>query len=367
LGVEWRTVFVVVAAILVVAAGVVVLVSRQRSRRATPPAGPQTPVMAQQIAVVVNPSKEGAIALVATVKRMCAERSLPRPIIFETTVGEPGGPQALAAVAAGADVVVAAGGDGTVRAVASAMVGSRVPMGIIPVGTGNLLARNLDLPLTSVADGVGVVMDGRDRHIDIGRARVVATDVGPDGVPRPGAATVGDTEVFLVIAGLGFDAAMVVDTVDTLKRRVGWIAYFLAGMRHLHERRMKVSVWSDDRPEVTTKLRSILVGNCGKLPGGVLLLPHAVIDDGVLDVAGIDTRGGIAGWAQLLVEVLLQGTRIRNNSLPKIGRIRHSRARKVRIRVDGPAEHAQVDGDPLGRLTEIETWVEPGALLVRTA
>jgi diacylglycerol kinase family enzyme len=183
-----------------------------------------------------------------------------------------------------------------------------------------------------------------------------------------GAARVGDTQLFVVIAGLGFDAAMVVDTNDSLKRRVGWPAYFIGGIRHLHERRMQVAVSLDGRPEVATKLRSILVGNCGKLPGGVVLLPGAVIDDGILDVAGIDTRGGLAGWAQLLGEVILQGTRIRNNSPYKIGRILHTRARRAIIRVVSDAgEYAQVDGDLLGRVGELETWVEPGALVVRVA
>ncbi len=316
------------------------------------------------VAVVVNPSKEGADELVETVKRVCEDAALPAPLFYETTVEEPGGPQARAAVAAGADVVVAAGGDGTVRAVASAMAGSDVPMAIIPVGTGNLLARNLDLPLTSVEEGMAVVLGGRDRHIDVGWARVTETDVGLDGEPRPDAATLGDTQMFLVIAGLGFDAAMVADADDSLKRRIGWVAYFLAGVRHLHGRRIRATVTLDDGEPATTRLRSIMVGNCGRLPGGVTLLPDAEIDDGVLDVAAIDTRGGLAGWAQLLGEVVMQGAGLRNDLPGKIGRIDHARARRTVIRVES-GEHAQVDGDPMGRLLELETWVDPGALLVR--
>jgi diacylglycerol kinase family enzyme len=96
----------------------------------------------------------------------------------------------------------------------------------------------------------------------------------------------------------------------------------------------------------------------------VTLLPDAEIDDGVLDVAAIDTRGGLAGWAQLLGEVVMQGAGLRNDLPGKIGRIDHARARHTLIRVEG-GEHAQVDGDPMGRVIELEIWVDPGALLVR--
>lgn len=314
------------------------------------------------LGVVINPSKEGAEDVRAAVERVCAEAALPAPLFYETAVDDPGTGQARQALADGADVVVAAGGDGTVRAVAQALAGTGRPMGLIPVGTGNLLARNLDLPLTSVPDAVAVVLGGTDRAIDVGRARV--TEFAPDAEPL----TDGDphrAHIFLVIAGLGFDAAMVADADDQLKAKVGWVAYFLAGARHLHGRRMRVTIRLDDGEAVEARLRTIMVGNCGRLPGGITLLPDAVIDDGELDVAAIDTRGGLAGWAQLFGEVVAQGLGVRNDLPGKIGRIDHTRARRAVIRVDG-GEQAQVDGDPLGSAVELETWVEPGALVVRT-
>ena len=226
----------------------------------------------EQVAVVVNPSKEGAAALVETMKRVCEDAALPPPRFYETTVEEPGTAQARQARAEGADVVVAAGGDGTVRAVASGMVGSDVPMAILPVGTGNLLARNLDLPIASVEEAMSVVIGGRGRRIDVGWARVTETEVGLDGKPRPDAGVVGDTQLFLVIAGLGFDAAMVADADADLKRRMGWFAYFVAGIRHLQGRRMTVQVSLDRGPALEARLRTIMVGNCGRLPGGIGLL-----------------------------------------------------------------------------------------------
>jgi diacylglycerol kinase (ATP) len=378
----------ILALVVAVAALVVALAiwSRQERARETQAAlaAPVGRPGGEQLAVVVNPSKDGATEVVETVRRLCAEAALPEPLILETTVEDPGGGQARAALAAGADVVLAAGGDGTVRAVAEAMVGTGRPMGLVPAGTGNLLARNLDIPLTSAEEALAVVLAGNQRAIDVGWARVLEyadegerdtdgrDDDGPPdgdetdggGMTGGGAARDGQPHIFLVIAGLGFDAAMVADADDTLKARVGWMAYFLAGVRHLHGRRMRASIRLDDEPPVGARLRSVMVGNCGRLPGGITLLPDAIVDDGELDVAAIDTRGGLAGWAQLFGEVVMQGFGVRTELPAKIGRIDHARATRVWIRVEG-GEQAQVDGDSLGRAVELETWVEPGALLVR--
>ncbi|GHS86306.1 sphingosine kinase [Actinomycetota bacterium] len=324
------------------------------------------------IAFVANPTKNGVSDLRAVVRRACAEQYLPEPLWLETTQEDPGVGQAREALERGADVVVAVGGDGTVRAVAEALVGTGVPMGLLPVGTGNLLARNLDIPLNDPLAALQIAISGPDRAIDVGWLRVLrfesdvrdevaqATDDLPEGtdVPRD--------HIFLVIAGIGFDAAMVADADDDLKAKVGWIAYFVAGVKHLHGRRLRTTVTLDDAPPTTTRLRSLLVGNCGRLPGGITLLPDAVLDDGWLDIAAIDTRGGIAGWAQLFGEVVLQGVGVRNQLPAKIGRIDHARTREVHLRVEG-GEHVQVDGDVLGVASELSARVEPGALVVRTA
>lgn len=382
----------IVALVVALAAlGVVLLVWRtERRRPPEPPAtapGAVTPAAREaarpatvhrpRLAVVINPSKEGADELRAAVRRVCSEAALPEPKFFETTVEDPGTGQAREAIDWGADVVVAAGGDGTVRAVAEAMVGTGRPMGLIPAGTGNLLARNLDIPLTSVREALAVVLGGQNRKIDVGWARVLEYADRPEerpdsqpGLPPPPHDAAGEPEVelakhiFLVIAGLGFDAAMVADTDDRLKAKIGWIAYFVSGVRHLHAHRMRARITLDDRPPVEARLRTLMAGNCGLLPGGITLLPDAIIDDGELDVAAVDTRGGLAGWAQLLGEVVIQGAGLRNDLPGKIGRIDHARAKRVHVHVAG-GEQAQVDGDPLGRATELEMWVEERSLVVR--
>ncbi|WP_308201794.1 diacylglycerol/lipid kinase family protein [Cellulomonas fimi] len=302
--------------------------------------------------------------------RLCAEQELPEPLWLETTIEDPGVGQTRAAVERGADVVVAIGGDGTVRAVAEALVGTGVPMGLMPLGTGNLLARNLDIPLSDPLAAMRVAVEGRDRTIDVGWLRVqrwesdVHDDVAEAADDLPDDSDAPRDHIFLVIAGVGFDAAMVADADEQLKARVGWIAYFVAGMKHLHGRRSRVHVRLDDQPVTTTRLRSLLIGNCGKLPGGITLLPDAELDDGWLDVAAIDTRAGIAGWAQLFGEVVLQGVGVRNDLPAKIGRIDHTRAQEVRLVVPG-GDHVQVDGDVVGRVTELTARIDPGALVVR--
>jgi diacylglycerol kinase (ATP) len=320
----------------------------------------------QLVAFVANPSKPDVALLKAAIERSRRERNLQEPLWYETTIADPGIGQARKAVAEGADVVVAIGGDGTVRAVAEGLVGTGIPMGLMPLGTGNLLARNLDLPLSDPLEAMRIALDGRDRTIDVGWLKVITWESEVDGGTADPETEALRDYLFLVIAGLGFDAAMVADTDEQLKRRVGWIAYFVAGFKHLHGRRTRMHLRLDDQPMSSARLRSLLIGNCGKLPGGITLLPDAVLDDGWPDIAAIDTRAGIAGWAQLWGEVMMQGVGVRNDLPAKIGRIDHTRAQEVRLVVQG-GEHVQVDGDVVGRVAELSARVDPGALVVRVA
>ncbi len=376
---------IVAAVLAVVAVGLAVHNHRSlgRHRRHVAPGGgpPAEPDEGDhpQVAFVANPTKPGVGALHDAAVRACAERYLPEPLWFETTAEDPGVGQTRRAIDAGAHVVVAIGGDGTVRAVAEGLIGTDVALGLLPQGTGNLLARNLDLPLGDVDELLRIALTGRDRAIDVGWLTVerdesevddVVADADPLAVEpeatSPGARQDARRHLFLVISGLGFDAAMVADADEELKARVGWIAYFVAGVRHLHSRRMRVELSQDDAAWQRMRLRSVLIGNCGRLPGGITLLPDAEIDDGWLDIGAIDTRGGIVGWAQLLGEVAMQRFGFRADLPNRIGRIDHSRARTVAIRSREP-QQLQVDGDTIGRVLEVSATVEEHALRVRVA
>lgn len=364
-------------------------------------------------AVVFNPSKyDDGAGLRRLVTEIAADAGLPEPLWFETTVEDPGLGQARDAIEQGASVVVSAGGDGTVRAVAEALAGTKVPMGLIPLGTGNLLARNLDLPLGSQRDVISTALTGRNRPMDLGwlrteplspedeekvRGRSDASTAGSAEKTDSGEAAEGryldgslpedeseleekasdvgeipaedpDKEhVFLVIGGLGFDAAMVSGADDALKAKLGWIAYFVAGVQHLTGRKIQATAeLGGSGPGEPFSARTILFANCGRLPGGVVLFPDAQLDDGWLDIAAIDTRGGLIGWADLLRKVTLQGLGIRKDLMPyKTGSIEFRRARDVIVHTEEP-EHVQVDGDLIGYATIVRARVEQGGLVVRT-
>lgn len=305
-------------------------------------------------AFVINPIKvPDPVALRGLAVRTATALGLPEPLWFETTEEDPGYGQARRAVAEGASVVVAAGGDGTVRTVADALAGGEVPMGLIPMGTGNLLARNLDLPIGDTRALVKVALDGRNHALDVGYLKADGADLDSR------------EHCFLVMAGLGFDAAMVAGADHDLKKKVGWFAYFLAGARHLHGRRLRVRMTIDDGVSRPLRLRSLLFANCGRLPGGIVLLPDAEIDDGWLDIAGIDTKGGVFGWASLFGKVVLQGVGVRRGLPTSGGTIEFWRGREAHVTTDTP-EPVQVDGDLVGRADVVHVTLRRAALTVRT-
>jgi len=212
------------------------------------------------------------------------------PSFLETTLDDRGLGLARGAVAAGAQLVVAAGGDGTVRACAQALAGTQVPLAIVPLGTANLAARALGLP-SGLAGALAVGFGGHERRIDLGAAEVAG---------RAGALT------FAAMAGIGLDAEVVAATPRRLKSRAGWLAYAAAGIVHLPGRGECFTVRLDDGEPLARRARCVVVGNAGLLPGGFALLPRARLDDGLLDV-GILAPTGPAGWLRVARRVLTGG------------------------------------------------------------
>ncbi|WGW11222.1 diacylglycerol kinase family protein [Saxibacter everestensis] len=293
-------------------------------------------------AVVINPLKSEGHGLRATVEAVCRQEGWAAPLWLETTADDPGSGQTQQAIDQGVDVVIAAGGDGTVRTVAEQLAGTDIPLGILPLGTGNLLARNLDFTLTRNEWAIRVALWGRDRRIDVARAQMA-----PD---------LDESHVFLVIAGLGFDAAVMAGTSSDLKKKVGWWAYLDAGMRNLSGKRARVELQIDDEPPFRRRVRTVLGGNCGKLPGGIELMPDAKIDDGLLDVMSVAPRG-IVGWFGVAARVLGRQRR----GLPIV---EHFQGRSVHIQSEETLE-VQLDGDPIGSTHNLTMFIDEGALLVR--
>lgn len=335
---------VVVLVVAVLVTGLALLATRGRGGGAAEPeplpvAEPEDRPLA---AVVVNPTKVEP-GLREAVAGLCADLGWAEPLWIETTVEDPGIGQAKEAVAQGADVVMAAGGDGTVRSVAESLAGTGVPLGLLPAGTGNLLARTLGTPL-EMPEAMRVALTGDDRAIDIGRVRAT----GPES---------DDTEhVFLVMAGTGFDADVMANTPEGLKGRVGPFAYVVSGLRAMRGRRTRVTLSIDGGPTLRRRSRTVLVGNSGTLVGGLVLMPDAIVDDGILDVVNLAPEG-IPGWVAVAARVATR--RRRGHS-----RVEHWTGRTVVITAEEP-QPSQIDGDPIGDVTEMNVRVDPGALVVR--
>ena len=249
-----------------------------------PAATPQPAV--RRVAVVFNPATSPDDAPERKRDLQAALDAAGVEVVWlETTKQEAGQGLTRQAVEQGVDLVLAAGGDGTVMACVTGLAASGVPLAVLPGGTGNLLALNLDLP--SDLDGaLDVALHGDRRELDVG-----ALDGGADR--------------FVIMSGLGFDAAMLRDANPTLKTRIGALAYVLSGLRQLRRRPGRFRIRLDDQPPITRVGQGLLIVNLGRLQGGLTVVPDAQPDDGVLDVGPADDRGdggvvldGIRGDAQ---------------------------------------------------------------------
>jgi YegS/Rv2252/BmrU family lipid kinase len=314
----------------------------------------------KRVAVILNPAKVGNLDdFKARVLTVAARDGWKEPLWYETSVEDPGPGQAQAALEEGVDLIVAAGGDGTVRAVCEEVARTGVAVGILPHGTGNLLARNLGLPL-NIRDALDVAFGGQDKAIDLAtfRANTVLDD--PAGETIPAEDTAGDEAgtdtCFLVMAGLGMDAEIMTGVDDQLKEKVGWFAYFVSGIKAARFPAMKVEISVDDAEFRKFRARTVVVGNVGFLQGGIPLLPDAQVDDGRLDVVVIAPKRFI-GWLAIIVRVM--GRQRRTNE-----RLDRLAGQKVVIRAEKPMP-MQLDGDPVGSGTEITVEVQHGVLLVR--
>ena len=291
--------------------------------------------------MVVNPSKFDDVGAVqADFARLCAEHDWPEPTWYETTVEDPGEGQAAQALTDGATLVCPLGGDGTVRSVAAALTGKDVPLGLLPSGTGNLLARNLRLPVDDLEAALTIALHGRDTRIDVG-------EVSWDGEPAT---------VFLVMAGMGLDAVMMADVDDGLKKRVGWLAYAISGVRGLFRIGFAVRVQAAERRAVSQRALAVVVGNCGELTGGLRLMPAASLDDGQLDTV-LASPNSISGWLAMGLNVLSLSRR-GHRSLVRLV------SDRVQVRTRDAIE-AQLDGDAVGPKRLMECTVRRQALTVR--
>lgn len=340
------------------------------------------------------------------------------PVWLETKIEDPGVGQAVAALAGGANLVIAAGGDGTVRSVAAGLAHSGVALAILPMGTGNLLARNLGIPLDLDA-ALKVALAPLSRRLDLAWLRVSGRQgrslAVPEGkllaqanakfgrTPRQGV-TVPRTDEYsyTVIAGVGFDGQTMAETDPELKKKIGWNAYVVAALKAMRIERMKATVrvcssaeqdvggattalgrlvkeshvlpadedfpnsdlMKDGWQQTKLSARTILFANCGTLPFAVLA-PEASLDDGEMDLIAVDTRAGLVGWMYLSMKVMGQTAGMKPiNTKHDLGLIQFRQTPKAAVSLT-KGFPVQVDGDAIGDARDIFTRVDPKALLVR--
>ncbi|SDR03699.1 Diacylglycerol kinase family enzyme [Curtobacterium sp. UNCCL20] len=318
---------------------------------------PTTPARA---AVVVNPSKIDLNRLRAAVTAEEQANGWEPSAWFETDQRDDGRGAARAARDIAPSVVLVVGGDGTLRIAAEELRGSGIPVALVPSGTGNLFARNLGLPLADVAGAVRAAFTGSDQPIDVGIA-ALTDDAG-----------VVTTHAFLVMTGIGLDASMAADTNAWVKKRFGWVAYSDPIARSvIGNRQIPVQYRLDGGQLRTMQAHTIIVGNCGTLTAGVLLLPAARPDDGLLDAVAFRPRGWF-GWTKIGYGLTFNRFHSRTRFgrllarvLPASRSLGYTQARTLELRLGAP-EQIQLDGDPFGTVTAARLTVEHHALTLRT-
>ncbi|WP_309127452.1 diacylglycerol kinase family protein [Microbacterium sp.] len=310
-------------------------------------------------ALVFNPAKVDGRRLRSALLAQSHEHGWDPPRFYETSIEDPGRVIARQALEAGASAVLAAGGDGTIRAVSETMAGTGIPFAVIPGGTGNLFARNLGLPLLDPEHVIEAVFTGFTHPVDMGWAKLTR----PDGT---------ETEHgFVVLAGMGLDADMIANTRPDLKRSLGWVAYLDGAARSLPGAKpFRVVYQLDDGRLHSAKVHSVLFANCGALPAGIALLPDASLDDGEMDVAVIQPTGPL-GWLGIWRKIWWDNSVLRRTRAGRRVLERRGKDRSIHFLRGSVAEAAMVaptsielDGDELGTAVRMLCRIQRGGLTI---
>ena len=158
------------------------------------------------------------------------------------------------------------------------------------------------------------------------------------------------------MAGIGFDAAMMADASEGLKQLAGWPAYLVSGLRHLRDPVMRVQLRIDDNPPLRRQARTVLVGNVGRLQGGLELLPDAAVDDGLLDVVVVAPRT-LRDWIRLAWRVFRRD-RTQDSQLERFC------GRRILVETDQIVPR-QIDGEVIDDGRSLDARIAPGALVIR--
>ena len=284
-----------------------------------------------RVAVVAHAEKtlgEGLPAL----RRALRAQGVEDALWYEVPKAKKATEQVERALDEGAELVFAWGGDGTVRRCVQALAGTDAALAILPAGTANLFATNLEIPL-DVERAVAVGLHGDRRMLDVGKL---------------------EGERFAVMAGAGFDAAMIRDA-DHLKERVGRAAYLWSGSRNLKEAAFDTQIRVDGVDWFEGRATCVLAGNLGDIFGGVEVFPDAQPDDGLLEF-GVVTAEGFVQWARTLA-------RTATGDPSRSPFVRTTKARKAKVEMSRKVLY-ELDGGDRSKVRAFKVKVEPGALCV---
>lgn len=292
---------------------------------------------ARRAAVIVNPIKVPD-DFRRTVETATTERGVDIALWLETTEDDAGVTMTRQAVEEAVDLVVVAGGDGTVRIVCAELAGTGIPVAVLPAGTGNLLARNLGISL-DLDIALTELLGGNERTID--------------SVLIEGDELTSDR--FVVMAGLGLDAAIIADAPDELKKRVGWAAYVVSTVKNLNHPFVRVEIVVDGKPPVRRRARTVVIGNVGTLQANIPLLPDARPDDGLIDAVVLAPRR-ISQWPRLVLSLVVKSLREHQ--------IQRFTGKQIEVRAATTVQR-QLDGDTIADGRTLSASVDPSALVVR--
>jgi diacylglycerol kinase (ATP) len=239
--------------------------------------------------------------------------------------------QVKCALAAGVDLIFVWGGDGMVQQCIDVAAGKDVRLAIIPAGTANLLATNLGIP-KDIEAAVEIGLAGNLRSIDVGRV---------------------NGEHFAVMAGAGFDARMIGDADGALKDRVGRLAYIWTGAKNIRQKPFRAKISVDGARWFDGNASCILLGNVGKLFGGVEAFEDAHPDDGLLEL-GVVTAEGVREWAGTMVRAVV-------GTATKSPHAQATKVRSVRIKMDRKVPY-EIDGGERKKTRKLRVEIEPDAV-----
>ncbi len=288
----------------------------------------------KRVKLIFNP-KAGALRHSHVVLRIvdhCLRRAPFRYEVYNVEYKEHAVELASAAEREGFDAVVAVGGDGTVNAAARGLLHSRLPLGIIPIGSGNGLARGLGIPVSIRRACQLLVEDGMVRTIDAGRIR---------------------DRYFFVVAGLGFDA-VVGKLFDDQSLR-GPLPYFYLGVREFFSYEPETFILRFDDHQITVPALLVTIANTQQWGNGAIIAPHARPDDGLLDVCVIHKVN--------LAQALFHLPKLFSGKIDKVRHYENYRSTEVEIVRERPG-YFHVDGEPVEGGTHLRVTIDPKALRV---